>query len=99
VVVVDGRIICVGKIDRCIEGSFSAENDGADLIDLDGGSVSPALTTFGSPLGLEEINLEDSTNDGVVADQLTGFVPQLIASKASVIHALDGLQFGTRNAL
>jgi hypothetical protein len=99
VVVVDGHIICVDKIDRCIEGFFSTNHNGVDLIDLNGGSISPALTSFGSALGLEEIGLEDSTNDGVVIDQLTGFVPQLMAAEGSIIRALDGLRFATRNAL
>jgi hypothetical protein len=98
VVVRDGRLICTGNKEDCIN-AFITEHDDVDFIDLEGGSISPALTSFGSPLGLEEINQEDSTNDGAVIDQLKGSVPNLIASKGAVIRALDGLEFGTRNAL
>lgn len=60
--------------------------------------TSPALVSFGSPLGLQEISGEPSTYDGVVFDAF-GEVPAIIGGDQSVIRAVDGLQYGTRDAL
>lgn len=67
-------------------------------IDLQGGSISPALVSFGSPLGLQEIMAESSTNDGYVYDPILREVPSILGDK-SVIRAADGLQYSTRHAL
>lgn len=67
-------------------------------IDLEGGSISPGLTSFGSPLGLVEIRLERTTNDGPVLDPLTQSIPSILGED-TIIRAVDGLQFGGRSTL
>ncbi|KAL0946374.1 hypothetical protein HGRIS_012604 [Hohenbuehelia grisea] len=70
------------------------------VIDLDGGSLSPGITSFGSPLGLVEIRLEPSTNDGQVYDPLQQQVSGLLGgADAAPVRASDGLQLGGRNTL
>lgn len=60
---------------------------------------SPGLISFGSPLGLNNIEAESSTNDGDVFDSLTGSVPEVVGGDGSVIRAVDGLLYATRDAL
>ena len=69
------------------------------VVDLEGGSLSPGLTTYGAPVGLEEINLEPSTKDGVVPDPLLSSVPKVVRGDGALIRAVDGLQFGGRDTL
>lgn len=70
------------------------------VIDLEGGSISPGLVSFGSPLGLEYIAAEDSTNDSPIHDRLTEKgVPDMIGGDGAMIRAADGLLFQTRDAL
>ena len=69
------------------------------MLDLEGGSLSPGLTTYGAPVGLEEINQEPSTADGVVPDPLLGSVPKVAGGEGALIRAVDGLQFGGRDTL
>jgi hypothetical protein len=98
VIVRDGRVVCfTGKIDpvHCAQD----EQGDMEVIDLQGGSLAPGLTTFGSPIGLVEIRLEPSTTDGVVFDALTGAVPAIVGGDEAVIRAVDGLQFEGRNTL
>ncbi|PFH51541.1 hypothetical protein AMATHDRAFT_2992 [Amanita thiersii Skay4041] len=71
----------------------------AKQIDLEGGSIAPALITFGSSLGLEHIEAEDSTNDGTVIDPLNTGVPSIVGGDGAIIRAVDGLQFSSRDAL
>lgn len=99
VLVEDGKVSCyelessyLSSHCRCC-GSHSSES-----IDLKGGSISPGLTTFGSPLGLREIRLESSTNDGPVLDPLTNSIPSILGEE-TIIRAVDGLQFGGRDTL
>jgi len=66
------------------------------VVDLQGGAISPGLLTYGSPLGLQEIEAEPSTGDGVVFDPLTGRVPELVEGD---IRAVDALQFAGRDTL
>jgi hypothetical protein len=95
VVVTDGVVTCADSGGSC----HYLSHDKLDVIDLQGGSLVPGLTTFGSPLGLVEIRLEPSTNDGKVYDPLE-HVPSIIGDgEQSVIRAVDGLQFGGRNTL
>ncbi|EGO21300.1 hypothetical protein SERLADRAFT_417630 [Serpula lacrymans var. lacrymans S7.9] len=94
VVVQDGTIVCSGTAETC--SSFSG-ND-IEIVDLKGGSIMPGLTTFGAPLGLVEIRLEASTNDGNVHDPLDGDPPSILGGN-TIIRAVDGLQFGGRNTL
>ncbi|KAF9014304.1 hypothetical protein BDQ17DRAFT_1386733 [Cyathus striatus] len=100
-----GGVVLVrnGKIE-CISSPLSscAPNvDAGDIeeVDLEGGSISPGLTTYGSPIGLVEIRLEPSTNDGNVLDPLTGGNLPKIMGEDMVVRAVDGLQFGGRNTL
>ena len=39
-------------------------DDVDEFVDLEGGSLAPGFTSYGSSLGLEEILFEPSTNDG-----------------------------------
>ncbi|KAG8916313.1 hypothetical protein FRC02_004050 [Tulasnella sp. 418] len=59
------------------------------VVDLEGGSIAPGLTSFGSPLGLEEIEAEPATNDGAIDPTEHDFV----------IKAKDGISLGGRHLL
>ena len=59
---------------------------------------SPALISYGSRLGLNHIDGEPSTNDGYVHNPLKSNPPEIIG-EGSIIKAVDGLQFHTRDAL
>ncbi|KAF8801695.1 amidohydrolase [Phlegmacium glaucopus] len=100
VVVQDGRIVCAGD---GTSGSFCGSIDEAEVdevVNLRGGSLAPGLTSYGSPLGLVEISLEPSTNDGVVLDPLVnGNLPSILGKDTAIIRAVDGLQFQGRNTL
>ena len=93
VVVVDnGRIECVGT--SCLS-STGASN----VVDLHGGSISPGLMSFGSPLGLEEIAAEPSTGDGEPYNAFLANIPNILDDSGGVLRAMDALMFHTRNAL
>ncbi|KAH9474485.1 hypothetical protein JR316_0012944 [Psilocybe cubensis] len=94
VLVEHGKIVCFGLSRDCP----SSLREGVQIIDLEGGSISPALISFGSRLALNHIDGEASTNDGAVHDPLVSDAPSILG-KGSVIRAVDGLQFGTRDAL
>jgi hypothetical protein len=87
-----GHIKCAG-----VDCSASGFAEDADVIDLRGGSIQPSLTTYGSPLGLLEIESERSTADGVVLDPLVGPVPKVLGGEGSITRAGDGLIFDTRD--
>ncbi|KAF7317119.1 Carbohydrate esterase family 9 protein [Mycena chlorophos] len=92
-IAVDGRLACVGE---CRIAALEA----AEVVDLQGGSISPGLTTFGSPLGLEHIASESTTNDGEVFDVLSSSgIPEIVGGSGAAIRAVDGLQFLSRDAL
>ncbi|KAF5380447.1 hypothetical protein D9615_004475 [Tricholomella constricta] len=93
VVVEHGAVTCAGD---CSEATIAS---GFRRIDLDGGSISPGLVSFGSSLGLTEIQMEASTNDGKVFDPLTEKVPSIVGGDGSVIQAVDGIQFAGRDTL
>ena len=63
VIVEEGRVTCIGV--HCSDSSGNATE-----IDLHGGTISPGLMSYGSPLGLEEIASELSTSDGVYYSSL-----------------------------
>ncbi|KJA29867.1 hypothetical protein HYPSUDRAFT_126636 [Hypholoma sublateritium FD-334 SS-4] len=92
VLVGEGKIICAG---------YACANVRIDAVtkDLCGGSISPGLMTFGSPIGLEEIASEPSTADGKSYDAFSQDVPRIMGDSGAVVRAMDGLMFGTRNAL
>lgn len=86
--------------DSCLASSLTAtELNEATVLDLEGGSIAPGLVSFGAPLGLQEIDQEASTNDGYVFDPLVKRVPKILGGDTSIIRAVDGLQFATRDAL
>ena len=89
-----GKVVCAGIGDKC--SGFLGGSDVA-IVDLGEGAISPGLVSFGSNLGLEEIELEASTRDGEVSDPLGGDAPNILGEGA-VIQAVDGLQFATRHA-
>ncbi|KAK0188101.1 carbohydrate esterase family 9 protein [Armillaria mellea] len=98
VLVRKGKVICSGSYVECFDPSILG---GAKphLVDLEGGSISPGLVSFGSPLGLENMDQEPSTNDGSVPDPLIKAVPKIIGGDTAIIRAVDGLQYTTRDAL
>ncbi|KAJ7731100.1 carbohydrate esterase family 9 protein [Mycena maculata] len=91
VVVEKGRLVCSGDCATDLSRSDAVH------IDLEGGSITPGLVSYGSPLGLSHISGEASTNDGPVFDPLSGNVPEIV--DGSIIKAADGLLFATRDAL
>lgn len=76
-VIVNGSIACLGA---CTAQVASAH----DIMHLENGYLAPALTAFGSQLGLEEIAAERDTSDG--ANDATSFS-----------RAVDGLAFTGKN--
>lgn len=97
VVAEKGRVICSGAQVACM--TRAVIGDEYRIIDLEGGSISPALLAYGSPLGLENIQMEPSTNDGNVPDPLRKTVPEILGGDAALIRAVDGLQYNSRDAL
>ncbi|KAG5639405.1 hypothetical protein H0H81_002937 [Sphagnurus paluster] len=93
VIIERGHVKCAG---HCSEDAVA---HGSRRINLHGGSISPGLLTYGSSLGVTEIQMESSTNDGDVFDPLTGKVPSIVGGDGSIIQAVDGLQFDGRNSL
>ncbi|KAF9227427.1 composite domain of metallo-dependent hydrolase [Gyrodon lividus] len=95
VLVENGAIQCVGTEQACVV----PPQHGLEIIDLKGGSISPGLVSFGAPLGTTEILSEDSTNDGDVPDPFAIRIPSILGGDQTLIRAVDGLQFGGRDAL
>lgn len=95
VIAKQGRVVCAGLEEACM--SFVGDAT-AKTVDLKGGAISPGLVTFGSPLGLEVIQEEISTSDGYVYDPLSEGVPKILGGDGTLIRAVDGLQFATRDA-
>ena len=93
----NGSIVCSGE-ELC---SKVAPLDPTSLltIDLEGGSISPGFVSFGSPLGLQHMDKEPSTNDGIVYDHLLQPIPDVLGGNSAIIHAVDGLEYGSRDAL
>ncbi|KAF8640067.1 hypothetical protein AX17_001308 [Amanita inopinata Kibby_2008] len=92
VLVENGRVTCVAQ--ECINVANTEET-----IDLHGGTISPGIMTFGSSLGLEEIEGEASTGDGEPFDAFKTNIPSILHDVGGVLRAMDALIFGTRNAL
>ncbi|KAF9449461.1 hypothetical protein P691DRAFT_853918 [Macrolepiota fuliginosa MF-IS2] len=95
----NGTILCVTEAGYTCPNREALEFEPISEVDLKGGALFPGLVSFGAPLGLEEINLEPSTNDGAVLDPLTGSVPAIVGGTSAVIRAVDGLAFNGRNLL
>ncbi|KAF7969722.1 hypothetical protein HWV62_26130 [Athelia sp. TMB] len=97
VAVVDkGVVICVEIGQERCSSHLESRLDKLD-IDLKGGTLSPALVSFGPSLGLDAIAMEPSATDGAV-DDILGPIHGLAAA-TDLVKASDGLQFGTRDAL
>ena len=97
VLVQKGRITCMG---RCTQEEVMARTENLTTIDLEGGALSPGLVSFGAPLGLEEIQQEESTNDGTLLDPLTNAIPKILDDgEGGVVRAVDGLAFMGRDTL
>ncbi|THU89863.1 hypothetical protein K435DRAFT_280938 [Dendrothele bispora CBS 962.96] len=98
VLVQDGEVICSDLIgEKCVKKLDRLKEVEVKVIDLEGGSLSPGLVSYGSSLGLTHIAMEQSTNDGKVVDPLTGKLPSIL--EETVVRAVDGLLFESRNAL
>ncbi|KAF9076825.1 hypothetical protein BDP27DRAFT_1312651 [Rhodocollybia butyracea] len=95
VIVENGKITCVGTSEDC---ALVPSNERTVDIDLQGGSISPGLLTFGSPVGLEEIDSESSTSDGDLLDALSVNIPNIFNDVGGMIRAFDALVFDTRHA-
>jgi len=98
VVTHNGSISCYGDEEKCMVSNILGGTD-VSVIDLDGGSLSPGLVTYGSPVGLQHIDQESSTNDGNVYDPLLKAMPDILGGDSAIIQAADGLQFESRDAL
>lgn len=98
VVIRNGSMICSGAQQTCLKSSASHDPD-VTIVDLEGGSISPAFVSFGSPLGLQHIDQEPSTNDGYVYDPLIKAVPKILGGDAAIVRAVDGLLYESRDAL
>jgi len=97
VLVQKGRITCMGW---CAQEEVMARTENVTIIDLEGGALSPGLVSFGAPLGMEEIQQEESTNDGTVIDPLTKETPNILDDgEGGVVRAVDGLAFLGRDTL
>ena len=96
VLVQRGRVTCMGRCTR----EIMARAENVTIIDLEGGALSPGLVSFGAPLGLEEIQAERSTNDGMMIDPLTAVTPKILDDgEGGVVGAVDGLAFMGRDTL
>ncbi|EGO25215.1 hypothetical protein SERLADRAFT_414896 [Serpula lacrymans var. lacrymans S7.9] len=96
VVVVDnGRLVCANVLEAACASYMSS---GSVQVDLQGGSLAPALVAAGSAIGLQDIAGEPSTGDGTVYDVMKS-IPSVVGGDSSIIKAIDGLQYGSRNAL
>ncbi|KAF5358954.1 hypothetical protein D9758_004746 [Tetrapyrgos nigripes] len=91
VIVEEGKVTCVGTGDSC-----SRDRD-LPSINLQGGSISPGLMTYGSLLGIEEIEKESSTQDGSLYNAFVSDVPAILNDVGGTTRAADALVFGTRH--
>jgi hypothetical protein len=94
----NGSIACYGDENKCMSSKILGDPN-VFIIDLEGGSLSPGLVTYGSPVGLQHIDQEASTNDGNVYDPLRKAMPDILGGDSAIIRAADGLQFASRDAL
>lgn len=95
VVVTHGRVACAGLHTDC---AYALTSD-YEEVDLQGGALQVGLVSAGAPLGLQEIAMESSTTDGPMYNLLAGDPPSLAGGTGYLPHAVDGLMFGTRDAL
>ncbi|CAG8473141.1 12285_t:CDS:10 [Cetraspora pellucida] len=86
IVVKDGIIECIG-INCMIPSNISSY----EIIDLKGGYVLPGIIAISPGLGLAEIELESSANDGQVVPIIN---PDNVED---IIYAIDGLKLGGKH--
>ncbi|KIK67367.1 hypothetical protein GYMLUDRAFT_37473 [Collybiopsis luxurians FD-317 M1] len=98
VVARNGQLVCIGEQSTCLTNAVWEAEEEPLFVDLKGGSIEPALTSYGAPLGLEHINQEPSTVDGFAFGPLSQNVPKILGGNP-VSRAVDGLLFNTRDAL
>jgi hypothetical protein len=98
VVTHNGSVVCSGSQQTCM-ASAAFDDPEVTIVDLEGGSISPGFVSFGSPLGLQHIDQEPSTNDGYVYDPLVKAVPKVLGGDTAIVRAIDGLLYGSRDAL
>ena len=98
VVTRNGSMVCSGAQQICLT-STDLDNPDITIVDLEGGTISPGFVSFGSPLGLQNIDQEPSTNDGYVYDPLVKAVPKVLGGSTAIVRAVDGLLYGSRDAL
>lgn len=102
VLVKQGKITCMIISEEDSPSSCDLGSDTSyKVVNLEGGIIAPALTTFGTEVGVSEIRLESSTNDGGVIDPLLSSVPSILGDgqAVSIVKAVDGLSFQGRNTL
>jgi imidazolonepropionase-like amidohydrolase len=97
VVVQHGAIVCAGTEEKCSSDLTTTEKFKA--VDLRGGTISPGMMSFGSPLGLEEIAGESSTGNGEQYDPFVKDIPSIMGDVGGVVRAVDALKYQTRDAL
>lgn len=98
VVVINGKVVCTGLTGLCVTKQVMG-NTKPTVVDLEGGSISPGLVSYGAPLGLQHIQQEPSTADGRAPDPLLKPVPKILGGDTAIIRAVDGLQYSSRDAL
>ena len=96
-VIRNGSIVCSGD-EICLK-MVPLDPTSFLTIDLEGGSISPGFFSFGSPLGLQNIDEEPSTNDGIIDNPLLRSIPDILGGNSAVIHAVEGLEYESRDAL
>jgi imidazolonepropionase-like amidohydrolase len=97
ILVRNGAVLCSAEELSCMDNLQEIGAIGLPrVVDLKGGSIAPGLTSFGSPLGLEEIQSEMTAQDGFVGDSLSGSSSPILGD--ALVSAVDGLQFATRDA-
>lgn len=97
VLVQNGQVTCTGQ---CTGEAVLALVQNHTTIDLEGGALSTGLVSFGAPLGLEEIQEEKSTNNGIGIDPLSAVTPKILDDgEGGVVRAMDGLSFMGRDTL
>ncbi|KAG8892176.1 hypothetical protein FRB99_002905, partial [Tulasnella sp. 403] len=90
---VDGALVCTSfRADLVCPSVFPSE---VAVVDLEGGSMGPGLVSFGSSLGLVEIQQEWSTNDGIVY----GPFDTEFSIVGDLARGVDGLSFEGRDML
>ncbi|EAU91444.1 amidohydrolase [Coprinopsis cinerea okayama7 len=98
VVVTGGTMTCIGTHIACDIAAVNSGGIRPPIVDLDGGSIAPGFLTFGSPLGLQNIAAEASTNDGDILDPLVNSLPNIMGGDTAIVRASDGLEFASRDA-